>query len=49
MLPTEVTFIGFSVDWDENSAKLFQNVWLWQFERSFSNQIFKMRVKNEIF
>ena len=30
MLPTEVTFIGFSVDWDERSAKLFQ-----QFERYY--------------
>ena len=35
MLPTEVTFIGFSVDWDERSAKLFQHEWLWQFERYY--------------
>ena len=49
MLPTEVTFIGFSVDWDERSAKLFQHVWLWQFERPFPNQIINMRVTMKFF
>ena len=49
MLPTEVTFIRFSVDWDERSAKLFQHVWLWQFKRPFPNQIINMMVIIKIF